>query len=100
MESKLVLPHKGEIPSLVFFPEYLSRIYYFTLVSDKKLSAVRICGRQVEVLIFFWDPLTPVAHDHDVKALLRVASLYNVILATNPKTANIILQELSKFRIG
>ena len=78
----------------------LSRIYYFTLVSDKKLSAVRICGRQVEVLIFFWDPLTPVAHDHDVKALLRVASLYNVILATNPKTANIILQELSKFRIG
>ena len=46
----------------------------------------RISEHRCDMLIFFWDPLATMAHDQDVKALLRIASLYNVLLATNSTT--------------
>ena len=51
----------------------------------------RISEHRCDVLIFFWDPLATMAHDQDVKALLRIASLYNVMLATNSTTADMII---------
>jgi methylglyoxal synthase len=57
---------------------------------DMELGAM-IANRKLDYLIFFWDPLESLPHDVDVKALLRVAVLYNVPTACNRATADLII---------
>ena len=57
---------------------------------DQQIGA-RISEQTIDILIFFWDPLASMPHDMDVKALFRIASLYNVIMAPNTSTADMVL---------
>jgi methylglyoxal synthase len=57
---------------------------------DQQVGAGVAEGR-IDFIIFFWDPLAPHPHDVDVKALLRVAVVYNVPIACNRATADFLL---------
>jgi methylglyoxal synthase len=57
---------------------------------DMEVGAM-IANEKLDYLIFFWDPLSSLPHDVDVKALLRIAVLYNVPTACNRSTADLII---------
>ncbi len=60
------------------------------LGGDAQVGALIAEGR-IDVVFFFWDPLTPQPHDVDVKALLRLAVLYDVPIACNRRSADLLI---------
>lgn len=82
IEKKLDLRDKRQL--------LLTKLKSGPLGGDQQLGAM-ISDGAVDILIFLWDPMEPQPHDVDVKALLRIAVLYNVPIANNRSTADYLI---------
>lgn len=72
----------------------VTRMLSGPLGGDLQIGAL-VCTGQIRAVIFLRDPLTPHPHEPDITALMKVCDTYNVPLATNVATAEMVLQAIT-----
>jgi methylglyoxal synthase len=80
----------GKLLEQIGFDAEIHKLQSGPLGGDQQIGAM-ISKQELDVLIFFWDPLTQQPHDSDVKALLRIAVVWNIPVACNRASADFMI---------